>query len=258
MRSAETAARGTMTNMNTAIMTENRICMRYWRKAVRLPIGISPLSTRMAPNHMTATVDRLMIADQRRDHEREEPVDLERRVGQVRGSPSSKRRSSWSRAHERADDADAGERLAHDLVDPVDLDLHRPGRAACARPMTRPMTTTMIGQDDEQERRTAGTSWRRAMMMPPTTMIGAEIIIVRPMRTTIWTCCTSLVLRVMSDGVPKWLTSTCEKVSTVRKIALRTSRPKPIAIAGAPVDGDDRDDAQDERDAEHHGAGRRM
>ena len=36
--------------------------MRYWRNAVRLPIGIAPLSTRIAPNHMTATVDRLRIA----------------------------------------------------------------------------------------------------------------------------------------------------------------------------------------------------
>ena len=35
--------------------------MMYWRNAVRLPIGISPLSTRSAPNHRTATVDRFMI-----------------------------------------------------------------------------------------------------------------------------------------------------------------------------------------------------
>ena len=37
-------------------------------------------------------------------------------------------------------------------------------------------------------------------MIPPTARIGAMIIMFRPIRTTIWTCWTSLVLRVMSDG----------------------------------------------------------
>ena len=62
IRSLETAARGTITNMKVAIMIANRIWMMYWRNAVRLPIGIWPLSTRMLPNHSTATVDRFMIA----------------------------------------------------------------------------------------------------------------------------------------------------------------------------------------------------
>ena len=47
IRPAETAARGTMTNMITAVMTANRICMMYCRNAVRLPIGMAPQSTRM-------------------------------------------------------------------------------------------------------------------------------------------------------------------------------------------------------------------
>ena len=76
----------------------------------------------------------------------------------------------------------------------------------------------------------SGTSVRRAMMIPPTIRIGAETMIVRPMNTTIWTCWTSFVLRVISDAGPKWLTSTWENVSTLLKIALRTSRPKPIAM----------------------------
>ena len=62
IRSADTTARGTMTNMNTAIITANRICMTYCRKAMRLPIGISPLSTRRLPNHRIATDDRLKMA----------------------------------------------------------------------------------------------------------------------------------------------------------------------------------------------------
>ena len=48
--------------MKTAVRTANRICSRYWRNAVRLPIDSSPSSTRIAPNHMTATVERLRIA----------------------------------------------------------------------------------------------------------------------------------------------------------------------------------------------------
>ena len=68
------------------------------------------------------------------------------------------------------------------------------------------------------------------MMIPPMIRIGAEIIRVRAMNTTIWTCCTSFVLRVISDAGPKWFTSTWLKLSTLRKIALRTSRPNPIAV----------------------------
>ena len=67
-------------------------------------------------------------------------------------------------------------------------------------------------------------------MIPPMIRIGAETMIVRPTNTTIWTWVTSFVLRVMSDAVPNVLTSTWENVSTLLKIALRTSRPKPIAI----------------------------
>ena len=74
------------------------------------------------------------------------------------------------------------------------------------------------------------TSSRRAMMMPPIMVIGAATNIVLLSSTSICTCCTSLVLRVISDGAPKWLSSREEKASTRSKIAPRTSRPKPIAV----------------------------
>ena len=73
------------------------------------------------------------------------------------------------------------------------------------------------------------TSSRRAMMTPPIMVIGAAMNMVRDSSTSICTCCTSLVLRVISDGAPKWLSSREEKASTRSKIAPRTSRPKPIA-----------------------------
>ena len=66
-------------------------------------------------------------------------------------------------------------------------------------------------------------------MIPPMIRIGAEMMTVRPKNTSVWTCWTSFVLRVISEAAPKVLTSTCEKVSTFVKMALRTSRPKPIA-----------------------------
>ncbi len=98
-----------------------------------------------------------------------------------------------------------------------------------ARDMTRAMTPAMSGRTMTRMP-DRGTSVRSAMMIPPTMRIGAETMIVRPMKTTVWTCWTSLVLRVMSDGAPIRLTSTCENVSTLVKMALRTSRPKPIAM----------------------------
>ncbi len=48
------------------------------------------------------------------------------------------------------------------------------------------------------------------MITPPIIVSGAAISMVQPMTTSIWTCCTSLVMRVMSDGGPNWLTSRAE------------------------------------------------
>ena len=67
-------------------------------------------------------------------------------------------------------------------------------------------------------------------MMPPTIMIGADTIRVPPISTSICTCCTSLVSRVISDGAPKCCTSRAENEPTRWKIAARRSRPKPIAL----------------------------
>ncbi len=92
-------------------------------------------------------------------------------------------------------------------------------------PITAPMSGTMKMSAVE-----SATSMRTAMMMPPMAVIGARIIMLSPMTTSCCTCCTSLVLRVMSDGVPKKLTSVCENASTRRKMALRRSRPNAMAV----------------------------
>ena len=74
------------------------------------------------------------------------------------------------------------------------------------------------------------TSSRAAMMMPPTIMIGAATSSVPAISTSICTCWTSLVSRVISEGAPNCCTSRAENVPTRWKIAARRSRPKPIAL----------------------------
>ena len=71
---------------------------------------------------------------------------------------------------------------------------------------------------------------RIAITTPPTIMIGAATIRVQLISTSICTCWTSLVSRVISDGAPKCCTSRWEKAPTRWKIAARTSRPKLIAV----------------------------
>lgn len=54
-------------------------------------------------------------------------------------------------------------------------------------------------------------SSRSAMKTPPTIVMGAETSMTALIRTSIWTCCTSLVLRVISDGAPNLFSSRAEK-----------------------------------------------
>jgi hypothetical protein len=72
-------------------------------------------------------------------------------------------------------------------------------------------------------------SSRIAISTPPTIMIGAATIIVHVISTSIWTCCTSLVLRVISDGAPIWETSRLENEPTRWNSPARRSRPNAIA-----------------------------
>ena len=68
-----------------------------------------------------------------------------------------------------------------------------------------------------------------AITTPPIASIGAETMSVADTCTSICTCCTSFVLRVMSDGAPYWPTSRCENATTRWKKSRRRSRPIPIA-----------------------------
>ena len=92
------------------------------------------------------------------------------------------------------------------------------------------------------------------MMIPPMMRIGAETMIVRPMNTTVWTCWTSLVLRVISDAGPNLLISTCENVSTLGKIARAHVAPEAHRDPGPPVDRDDRGDPEQRGHHQHQPA----
>ncbi len=93
------------------------------------------------------------------------------------------------------------------------------------KPMARPSTGTATATSQESP-----TSWRIAMMTPPTIMIGADTIMVNSISTSIWICWTSLVVRVISDGAPKPLTSRLENPRTRPNTDERRSRPKAMAV----------------------------
>ena len=67
------------------------------------------------------------------------------------------------------------------------------------------------------------------MKTPPTAMKGAVTSNVHPMRTSICTCWTSLVERVMRLGAPNRCTSFSLNEPTRRKICARRSRPTAMA-----------------------------
>ena len=85
-------------------------------------------------------------------------------------------------------------------------------------------------------------------------MIGAATISVKVISTSIWTCCTSLVVRVISDGAPNWPTSRAEKSCTRSKIARADVPAQRHGGPGAEVHGRDGADDLQQRDAEHQPA----
>ncbi len=83
-------------------------------------------------------------------------------------------------------------------------------------------TLTAISQDSCR-------SCRMAMITPPMQSMGAVTMSVADIRTSCWTCWTSLVERVMRLGGPNRVTSCSENSATRVKMAPRTSRPSAIA-----------------------------
>ncbi len=168
-------------------------------------MGMPPESTRMEPNHITATVERLkmaIIVGMVTANSRLTRIEVSKRS---RLAASKRTSSCCVRTKARMTRTPARASRMTWLIRSSLACIAR--KSGMARRMTRKTTTNMRGRITTR-RPDRGTSSRRAMITPPMPVIGARIMIVRAMKMTIWTCCTSFVLRVMSEAVPKWLIST--------------------------------------------------
>ena len=92
------------------------------------------------------------------------------------------------------------------------------------RQMMRPMLIASAGMHTSSSFDSERSS-RTAITMPPMHMIGDIRNIVALICTSVWTCWTSLVVRVISDGAPSLPTSRADSSPTWWKIAPRRSRP---------------------------------
>ena len=92
-----------------------------------------------------------------------------------------------------------------------------------------PIAPARTGTDTATSHDSPGSS-RSAMTIPPMHMIGAATSIVQEVSTSICTCWTSFVHRVISDGAPNRATSCVENSPTRWKTAARTSAPTPVAV----------------------------
>lgn len=97
---------------------------------------------------------------------------------------------------------------------------------------TKPMNTPMTGTATASRGDKVAPSLT-ARTTPPTLMIGAMTISVSAICKNSWICWTSLVLRVISEGVPKWSMSRAENAWTRAKTAALMSAPTPIVVRDA-------------------------
>ncbi len=190
-------------------------------------MGIAPLSMRMAPNHMVAASARLkiamstgiMIANSRLT-ESEVCMRFRFASSKRRCSCSSLTNARMTRIPESFSRMTWFTRSTRICISP--------NRGSALR-ITSPMMIAIRGMITAI-RPERGTSCLSAMITPPTAMIGAATITLSPMTTTICTCWTSFVVRVMSEGAPNEFISASEKLSTLWKSLCLTSRPNAIAV----------------------------
>jgi hypothetical protein len=93
------------------------------------------------------------------------------------------------------------------------------------------------------------------MTTPTTIVIGAAIAMVHVITTSIWTCCTSLVIRVISDGAPNAPTSGGELGDLVEEGLAQVATEAHGDLA-AEVHGADGEHDLEDREGDHEGAGR--
>ena len=226
MRSAETAARGSSTAMNVAMSTAIKIWMRYVRKAVRAPTCMSPDSMRYDPNHSTATLETFSTSSTIGNIKaNSRPA---RSAVSVSAALASAKRSTSCRSRTNARTTRMPVSCSRSTRLTVSMRSCMTRKSGTVRTMIAltAMSSTGIATAIMSE---SSRSCCSAMMTPPIARIGALTSIVLVMSTSICTCCTSLVVRVMSEGAPNRLTSRSEKVPTCANTAPRKSRPRAIA-----------------------------
>jgi hypothetical protein len=211
MRSAHTAARGIMIDMNVVIITATRIIIRYDRYAVSAPIASSCSLIAWLPNHITATLDALNTS-MTVGHIAAWSLPMRNAIPVRSLFASSKRSASaGSRTNARTTRmpviCSRSTRLTVSILGCISRNL------GIIRLMMKPMLPARTGMHTSNRRDSARSS-RTAITMPPTHMIGAITIIVMLMRTRIWTCWTSFVVRVISDGAPTLPTSRADSLPT--------------------------------------------
>ena len=176
-------------------------------KAVIWPTWMSPLSTRSPPNHHTPTVEAFMMSMTiGTSSEKKVPIRKPRSMSDWL-AVSKRLRSRRSRTKARMTRMPLSCSRTTWLMRSMLLWFFR--KAGVIWRMMAP-TRTMRTATATATIHDRPMSSRRAMMTAPTMVNGAPRIMMQVMRMSCWTCCTSLVVRVMSEGAPKWSTSWLE------------------------------------------------
>ena len=212
--------------MNVAITTDIRIWTRYDRYATSEPTSTLPLFTSRPPIQSTAMLARLMsrftvgnIPDISR------PPRSDTTVRSVLAD-SNRSDSCGSRTKARTTRIPVICSRRTRFTWSIRSCMRRNAGTMNATIVPRMIAAAGIAMTRTIER---PTSSRTARITPTTIVIGAVIAIVHAMTTSICTCCTSFVMRVMSDGAPKNPVSRAEKSVTRWYRLLRRSRPALIA-----------------------------
>ena len=191
-----------------------------------MPTCIEPSSTRNAPNQMTATLETLStnitignMSAKSRPARRPRSVTSAFACSKRSVSTSSRTNARITRMPMSCS---RSTRLTVSILACICWN------SGTSRNTTMPMAMSSTGTATAMSQLSCR-SCCRAKITPPIARIGAETSRVKVISTSICTCCTSFVLRVMSDGAPNLDTSRSLNVPTRWKIAPRTSRPNAIA-----------------------------
>ncbi len=227
IRTAEAEARGTIINIMEKITSDIMICMAYWMNAISEPTCMSPWSIRILPNHIMPIIVKFITSIM--TGIKAAIILLTLMAFSVRSAlASSKRAFSFSirlkaRITRIPVKFSLSTRFNLSIFNCINL------KRGMALLMVNPITMAMTGMTATMTS-DSGRSLDIAMIMPPIHMIGAMIIMRMIIKVTVCSWLISLVVRVISVAVPKWLNSCREKLSTRAKILRRKIVPKPVAV----------------------------